>query len=354
MRSRPCVAKMQPLPVCQPQNTRRKPTACAALKHIHRLSPSIARKTFELKNLNSLSFSANSFPARRSINKIGTGPAHTLQTNSMRLHLEEHTIASCPAAPTQESTASADVYATRTRDAWRHLLNHLRALRLCARATEIEGGRVALHTRFARSRRALQKTCPTACTRRCGRWCWRVRPRRRRRCRHGSVPAHDTRQNLLCLENDPRCVPTATLTKLCVRAVNSIVRAVMRKGILTRGGRESRKTAREAPGAVVFQHHDRLEQLIAALVDLCAYRDNAESGPLLCLFWIGLQEFAYRTFRAWETWSRARRAEHWLRMLHAYAADRGWTTKASCARCSIVPSRCGDEQSFVARVRTLH
>ena len=115
-----------------------------------------------------------------------------------------------------------------------------------------------------------------------------------------------------------------------VRVVNSIVRAVMRKGILTRASVEEfgdYLLRRRLPAPSFFNDHDCLEQLIAALVaDLCAYRDNAERGPLLCMFWIGLQEFAYRTFRAWETVAaRETRAEHWLRMLHAYAADRkGW------------------------------
>lgn len=115
-----------------------------------------------------------------------------------------------------------------------------------------------------------------------------------------------------------------------VRVVNSIVRAVMRKGILTRASVEEfgdYLLRRRLPAPSFFNDHDCLEQLIAALVaDLCAYRDNAKSGPLLCMFWIGLQEFAYRTFRAWETVAaRETRAEHWLRMLHAYAADRkGW------------------------------
>lgn len=114
------------------------------------------------------------------------------------------------------------------------------------------------------------------------------------------------------------------------RVVNSIVRLVIRKGILTRARVDEfgmYLLRRRLPASMFFNDHDCFEQFVHALVaDLCAYREDVKHGPMLCAFWVGLQEFSYRNFRTWETAAaQETRAEHWVRMLHAHArGERGW------------------------------
>ena len=74
-------------------------------------------------------------------------PKYTPSPDSMRLHLEHIPRLSLSTATQELHRAVQDVYATRTRDAWRNFINHLRALRLlCASDLEIEGGVESLHT----------------------------------------------------------------------------------------------------------------------------------------------------------------------------------------------------------------
>tara|TARA_B100000519_G_scaffold164747_1_gene148240 strand:- start:98 stop:448 length:351 start_codon:yes stop_codon:yes gene_type:complete len=64
----------------------------------------------------------------------------------MRLHLDTIHRLSLGVATQELHRAVQDVYATRSRDAWRHFLNHMRALRLfSASDLEIEGGVESLH-----------------------------------------------------------------------------------------------------------------------------------------------------------------------------------------------------------------
>lgn len=82
----------------------------------------------------------------------------------MRLDLDHIYALSLSSATQELHRAVQDVYTTRTRNAWRNLLNHLRAMRLIfASDLEIEGGVESLHSHASLAMDATQakdlRTC---------------------------------------------------------------------------------------------------------------------------------------------------------------------------------------------------
>ena len=73
-------------------------------------------------------------------------------------------------------------------------------------------------------------------------------------------------------------------------------------------------------------------------------RSNPEHGPLLCVFWVGLQEYLFSHRANWEPKAaRETRAEHWVRVLHAYSLQtQGHMMVEAAVRAVLDPVRAGE------------
>ena len=86
-------------------------------------------------------------------------------------------------------------------------------------------------------------------------------------------------------------------------------------------------------------------QIIHKVVqELLGLRSNPEHGALLCVFWIGLQEYLCAHRANWETKAaRETRGEHWLRVLHAYSLQtQGHIMVEAAVRAVLDPVRTGE------------